>query len=139
MHSGYTCFCQYMCSLGIEPTTFALLTQCSTTEPQEHCVLWLCCEHLQRVCCQIEGVVSLICMCFLQLQRVELSRPHIIFFPLNYVLRSFLVITTSFLVKTTYFLVITRSFLVKTTYFLVITRSFLVKTTYFLVITTFSR
>ncbi len=34
--SGYTCFCQYMCSLGIKPTTFALLTQCSTTEPQEH-------------------------------------------------------------------------------------------------------
>ncbi len=29
-------FCQYMCSLGIEPTTFVLLTQCSTTEPQEH-------------------------------------------------------------------------------------------------------
>ncbi len=29
-------FCQYMCSLGIEPTTFALLKQCSTTEPQEH-------------------------------------------------------------------------------------------------------
>ncbi len=28
-------FCQYMCSLGIEPTTFALLMQCSTTEPQE--------------------------------------------------------------------------------------------------------
>ncbi len=28
-------FCQYMCSLGIEPTTFALPTQCSTTEPQE--------------------------------------------------------------------------------------------------------
>ncbi len=28
--------CQYACSLGIEPTTFALLTQCSTTEPQEH-------------------------------------------------------------------------------------------------------
>ncbi len=31
--SGYTSFffffCQYMCSLGIEPTTFALLTQCS--------------------------------------------------------------------------------------------------------------
>ncbi len=25
-----------MCSLGIEPTTFALLTQSSTTEPQEH-------------------------------------------------------------------------------------------------------
>ncbi len=29
-------FCQYVCSLGIEPTTFALLTQYSTTEPQEH-------------------------------------------------------------------------------------------------------
>ncbi len=27
---------QYVCSLGIEPTTFALLTQCSTNEPQEH-------------------------------------------------------------------------------------------------------
>ncbi len=36
VNSGYTCFCQYMCFLGIEPTTFALLTQCSTTEPQEH-------------------------------------------------------------------------------------------------------
>ncbi len=33
-------FCQYMCSLGIEPTTFALLTQCSTTEPQEHSSPW---------------------------------------------------------------------------------------------------
>ncbi len=30
------CFFVSMCSLGIEPTTFALLTQCSTTEPQEH-------------------------------------------------------------------------------------------------------
>ncbi len=29
-------YCQYVCSLGVEPTTFALLTQCSTTEPQEH-------------------------------------------------------------------------------------------------------
>ncbi len=27
---------QYVCSLEIEPTAFALLTQCSTTEPQEH-------------------------------------------------------------------------------------------------------
>ncbi len=30
-----------MTSLGIEPTTFALLTQCSTTEPQEHYTLLL--------------------------------------------------------------------------------------------------
>ncbi len=29
-------YCQHVCSMGIEPTTFALLTQCSTTEPQEH-------------------------------------------------------------------------------------------------------
>ncbi len=29
-------FYQYVCSLGIEPTTFALLTQCSTTEPQDY-------------------------------------------------------------------------------------------------------
>ncbi len=28
-------FIQYVCSLGIEPRPFALLTQCSTTEPQE--------------------------------------------------------------------------------------------------------
>ncbi len=33
---GYTFFYQYVCSLGIEPTTFVLLMQCSTTEPQEH-------------------------------------------------------------------------------------------------------
>ncbi len=32
----YIFFGQYMCSLGIEPTTFALLMQCSTTEPQGH-------------------------------------------------------------------------------------------------------
>ncbi len=36
VHSGYTFFNQYVCSLGIEPTTFALLTFCSTTEPQQH-------------------------------------------------------------------------------------------------------
>ncbi len=35
VHSGYT-FIVSMCSLGIEPTTFAWQTQCSTTEPQEH-------------------------------------------------------------------------------------------------------
>ncbi len=35
----------------------------------------LCFEHLQHVCCQIEEVVSLTWMCFLKLQRVELSRP----------------------------------------------------------------
>ncbi len=29
-------YCQYVCSLGIEPTNFALLTQCATTEPQVH-------------------------------------------------------------------------------------------------------
>ncbi len=29
-------FCQRVCSLGIEPTTFALLTQCPNPEPQEH-------------------------------------------------------------------------------------------------------
>ncbi len=36
VHSGYTFYCQYVCSLWIEPTTFVLLMQCSTTEPQEH-------------------------------------------------------------------------------------------------------
>ncbi len=30
-------FCQYV-FLGFEPTTFTLLTQCSTTEPQEHTI-----------------------------------------------------------------------------------------------------
>ncbi len=37
-------------------------------------LLWLCCEHLQRVCCQIDESVFLICRCFFYLQRVELSR-----------------------------------------------------------------
>ncbi len=32
-------YCQYVCSLGIEPTNFALLTQCSTTEPWEQCAV----------------------------------------------------------------------------------------------------
>ncbi len=37
VHSGYTFFqCVCVCSLGIEPRTLALLTQCSTTDPQEH-------------------------------------------------------------------------------------------------------
>jgi len=35
--------------------------------------IWLDCEYLQYMCCQT-GVFS-ICMCFLQLQHVELSRP----------------------------------------------------------------
>ncbi len=45
VHSCYTYFCQYMCSLGIEPTTFALLTQCSTTEPQEHAYMLFICVY----------------------------------------------------------------------------------------------
>ncbi len=36
--SGYIFFVS-MCSLGIEPTTSRLLTQCSTTEPQEDLLL----------------------------------------------------------------------------------------------------
>ncbi len=40
VHSGYT-FIVSMCSLGIEPTTFELLTQCSTTEPQEHSNIYI--------------------------------------------------------------------------------------------------
>ncbi len=37
-------------------------------------LFWLCCEHLQRVCCKIEEVVFLICRCFFYLQCAELSR-----------------------------------------------------------------
>ncbi len=33
---GYKFFCQYVCSLGIEPITFTLLTQCSTRKV----ILW---------------------------------------------------------------------------------------------------
>ncbi len=36
---AFTYFCEYVCSLRIEPTIFALLTQCSTTEPQEHIIV----------------------------------------------------------------------------------------------------
>ncbi len=41
-------FCQYMCSLGINPSTFALLTQCSTTEPQEHRCAFVICAFVHR-------------------------------------------------------------------------------------------
>ncbi len=34
-------YCQYVYSLGIEPTTFTLLTQCSTTEPQGHYIIYI--------------------------------------------------------------------------------------------------
>ncbi len=41
MHSGYT-FCISMCvSWESNPQPFALLTQCSTTEPQEMCICYL--------------------------------------------------------------------------------------------------
>ncbi len=40
-HSGKKKNCQYVCSLGIEPTTFVLVKQCSTTEPQEHTYVYL--------------------------------------------------------------------------------------------------
>ncbi len=33
LQSGYTFLNQYLCSLGIEATTFGAATQCSTTEP----------------------------------------------------------------------------------------------------------
>ncbi len=33
-------YIQYVCSLGIEPTTFAPLTQCYTTEPQEQITMF---------------------------------------------------------------------------------------------------
>ncbi len=38
VHSGYTYFLS-VCSLGIEPKIFSLLTQSSATEPQEHYLL----------------------------------------------------------------------------------------------------
>ncbi len=56
-------------------------TRCKCSQHnQKHCIcsaflFWLCCEHLQRVCCQFEEVLFLICRCFFYLQRVELSRP----------------------------------------------------------------
>ncbi len=39
-------YCQYVCSLGIEPTTFTLLMHCSTTEPQEHYSPWEICSFI---------------------------------------------------------------------------------------------
>ncbi len=41
-------YCQYMCSLGIEPTTFALLTQCSNhwaTGTLSICIYMLSCQY----------------------------------------------------------------------------------------------
>ncbi len=40
VHSGYTFFGQYMCSLGIEPT-FALLTQCSNHWATGYIEIWM--------------------------------------------------------------------------------------------------
>ncbi len=37
VHSGYTCFITMCVPWESNPQPFALLTQCSTTEPQEHC------------------------------------------------------------------------------------------------------
>ncbi len=39
VNSVYNFICPYVCSLGIDPQTFVLLTQCSTTEPQEYYVM----------------------------------------------------------------------------------------------------
>ncbi len=36
VHSGYTCFISMCVPWESNPQPFALLTQCSTTEPQEH-------------------------------------------------------------------------------------------------------
>ncbi len=38
-YSGYTIFVSMCVSRELNPQTFALLTQCSTTEPQEHIYL----------------------------------------------------------------------------------------------------
>ncbi len=38
MHSGYTCFITMCVPWELNPQPFALLTQCSTTEPQEHSI-----------------------------------------------------------------------------------------------------
>ncbi len=41
-------FCQYVCSLGMNPQPFALLTQCSTTEPQEHMYVYTHTPHTHQ-------------------------------------------------------------------------------------------
>ncbi len=40
VHSGYPCFITMCVPWESNPQPFALLTQCSTTEPQEHCLLF---------------------------------------------------------------------------------------------------
>ncbi len=76
--------------------TLQMLTTPNRNSLQMKCI-WLCCEHLQHVslfvcvvsictiCCPTDENVFLICwcfsicLCFLKLQRVELSRPPYIF------------------------------------------------------------
>ncbi len=41
VHSGYTCFISMCVPWESNPQPFALLTQCSTTEPQEHFIGFL--------------------------------------------------------------------------------------------------
>ncbi len=55
VHSGYTCFISMCVPWESNPQPFALLTQCSTTEPQEH-------SHEQK------GSVLSVCWHWMQLQ-----------------------------------------------------------------------
>ncbi len=41
VHSGYTCFITMCVLWESNPQPFALLTQCSTTEPQEHMIVYI--------------------------------------------------------------------------------------------------
>ncbi len=68
VHSGYTCFISMCVLWESNPQPFALLTQCSTTEPQEH----LCCiyctvnvepqEHLCCIYCTVYCTVNQCCI-----------------------------------------------------------------------------
>ncbi len=49
LHSGYTCFISMCVPWESNPQPFALLTQCSTTEPQEHRVLVFCSPLFTRI------------------------------------------------------------------------------------------
>ncbi len=49
VHSGYTCFISMCVPWESNPQPFALLTQCSTTEPQEHLeAVHLFCLHTEK-------------------------------------------------------------------------------------------
>ncbi len=68
----------YVCSLGIEPTTFALLTQCSTTEQQEHVTCHNIVCHAMKYMGTRFSIACYIIICYISLRYISYIWLHVI-------------------------------------------------------------